>query len=119
MEKEINGMTPIRNKVVEFMERTPIFERLTGKKWYAMEDTLTDFLSNDFGIRWEIFKEIERANHIEDIKNELEEREIVATDEEIDEIADYYEDYLTEDDSWHISLDLAIDRFEDLKGDDE
>ena len=54
-----------------------------------------------------------------DIKNELEEREIVATDEEIDEIADYYEDYLTEDDSWHTSLDIAIDRFEDLKGDDE
>ena len=119
MEREINGMTPIRSKVVEFMEATPIFERLTGEKWYAMEDTLTDFLTNNFGIRWEIFEDVQRKNHIEDVKNELDEREMTATEEEIEHIADYYEDYLTEDDSWHTSLDLAFDRFEDIKGDEE
>ena len=119
MEKEINGMTPIRNKVVEFMEATPIFERLTGEKWYAVEDALTDFLTNNFGIRWEIFEDVQRKNHIEDVKNELDEREMTATEEEIEHITDYYEDYLTEDDSWHTSLDLAFDRFEDIEGEDE
>ena len=119
MKREINGMTPIRSKVVKFMLATPIFERLTGEKWNAMESTLTDFLTNDFGIRWEIFKEEERKNHIEDVKNELDEREMTLTEEEIEHIADYYEDYLTEDDSWHTSLDLAFDRFEDIEGEEE
>lgn len=119
MEREINGMTPIRSKVVEFMERTPIFKKLIGNKWYEAEDALTDFLTNDFGIRWEIFEDVQRKNHIEDVKNELDEREMTLTEEEIEHIADYYEDYLTEDDSWHISLDLAFDRFEDIEGEEE
>ena len=119
MENLINGMTPIRSKVVEFMQRTPMFEKLTGNKWYEAEDALTAFLTNDFGIRWEIFEDVQRKNHIEDVKNELDEREMTLTEEEIEHITDYYEDYLTEDDSWHISLDLAFDRFEDIEGEEE
>lgn len=115
MEKEINGMMPIRLKIVEFMERTPCFEKLSGKKWYEIEDALTDFLTNNFGIRWEIYKEIERDNHYEDVKLELIERELTVNAEEMERIIDDYEDNLSNDDSWHTSLDLAIDDFEETE----
>lgn len=116
MENLINGMTPIRHKVVDFMNKTPIFERLEGNKWYEVEDALTDFLSNDFGIRWQIFKEMERANHTEDVKNELAERRLIVTFEELDNLLENYEDNLSNDDSWHTALGLAIDDFQNKRG---
>lgn len=45
----------------------------------------------------------------EDIRNILDEKELLATDKQVDLIADRYRDYLSEDDTWRCCAENAID----------
>ena len=58
---------------------------------------------------YKAFWEQEKEYHKEDIRGILEEREISASDEDIEYIVSKYEDYLSEDDSWRYAAEEAID----------
>lgn len=44
MNKEINGMSVIRSKVIEFMENNPVLDKLIGLDWYKVENHLVQFI---------------------------------------------------------------------------
>lgn len=82
-------------------------------------EDLMDLLLCNETLRTLIFYDVERDFHREDVREELlyrasecncDEPQKEITDDDIEEITDLYEKYLRNDDSWHISLNLAIDK---------
>lgn len=81
--------------------------------YYVVEDRNENKVEIGSDVARDIFFTLDKEYHVEDIENELENREIEFDDkdikkEAIDEILNKYEDYLSENDSWSYCLDNAI-----------
>ena len=74
-----------------------------GKK--ITPQKLADFLQDN---EWCIYNHYDTQNKRCEIRTELEERGIEFDDVDIDNILDYYEDFLSEDDAWIDCLNRAI-----------
>lgn len=109
---------------------TDYCEKVGNKVMMSVEDVIS-ILNEDTDIRYKIHSEIERENHKEDVRSEIEERQQghlidceceweneyikkleSLTDEDIECITDKYEDYLSECEyNWRVCLENAIDEF--------
>lgn len=69
------------------------------------EDTLTAFLTEN---EWQVYDDYDKQCKRCDIKMELDEREIPHTDEQVEKVLYYYEDYLGDNDAWRDCLNEAI-----------
>lgn len=77
-----------------------------------IEVILVDELEENYQLRDFIFRDVERENHREDVRNEIDERQLDLTDEDIERITDKYEDYLSECEyNWRVCLENALDEF--------
>ena len=72
-----------------------------------LEEDLCNFLLSDGKIRWEIFRDVEKELHKEDILNEFDNDTI--TTEDIDKILERYEDNLANSEDWHYCLKEAVE----------
>lgn len=49
-----NGMSVVRNSVIQLMERVPELEKLENENWYYAEDSIVEFVES-------LIKEMEKA----------------------------------------------------------
>lgn len=93
-------MTKEQNKLQQIAE--DYFKTVTE----INKETLFNYLINN---EWKIADNYEKSCHLEDIKTELEEREIEYDDKLLYDILDRYEDKLGDTEEWHIILNNVID----------
>lgn len=89
----------IKSKIKDFIQTT---------SWANLEEDLLDFILNDGSLRWEIYRDVEKELHKEDILNELEEGNTI-TNEQLDLILERYEDNLSNSEDWHYCLKEAME----------
>lgn len=86
-----------------------VLDALHGKRLEDVFDVVMDLLKHNHQLRWEIFKQVEREYHLEDVRIVLEELGIDdCSEKEIERIADRYERYLSFDDDWAEVMKQAI-----------
>lgn len=89
----------IRDKVREFVQTT---------SWANLEEDLCDFLMNDGTLRWDIYRDVEKELHKEDVLHELTEDQTI-TPEQLELIVERYEDNLSNSEDWHYCLKEAME----------
>ena len=86
-----------------------VLEYLHEKGLDDMFDVFMELVEDNYQLRWEIFKQVEREHHLEDVRSVLEELDIDdCSEEEIKRIADRYERYIAFDDDWSETMKQAI-----------
>lgn len=83
-----------------------------------------NFLEENDTIRWEIFRQVEKHYHKEDIQNEIDyindvnETNYTFTNEEMDLILEDYEDSLDNSEEWNYRLRNVLERWCEDKEDE-
>lgn len=95
----------MENLIKEFLEHADK-EHLDKDLYY--------WLSTNGSLREKIFREVEKEYRRIDVIDEFEIREIENyTDDDVEYVLYHYEEYLGEDESWHIALDCAFEHLEE------
>ena len=120
-------MDELRELVAIFMDNDEEFTMLENENWYNMEDKLYNFLTNN---KYKIHRLVDREFHKEDVLQEIEDRNqeirdefadedkeltidvlLVVDEQTIEELTDYYEDYLGDGSyDWRCALNFAFEK---------
>ena len=84
---------------------------------HTAEDVL-NLLENDYIVKLNLYNYYKKEYQKEDIMNEVEERDESITPEELEKIADTYQDNLDCSDEWNLILNATLDDFFDERGND-
>lgn len=126
----------MREFLLKYLTEKGYTQKVDNKVMIDLED-IADILENDYTLRSTIYNNVEKENHIEDVREEIEYRNqmyrdecaeedkipnaeemIMVNEQELKQIVEDYEDNLDNDDSWHINLNVALNSFlEQRKGD--
>jgi hypothetical protein len=74
----------------------------------SLEEDLCNLLLFDGKIRWEIFRDVEKELHKEDIFNEFDSSDNI-NNEDVERILERYEDNLSNSEDWHYCLKEAME----------
>lgn len=101
----------IRQKVAEFIDKSPVLSKLKGESYYDMEDALVEFIETNSGL---IADEVDREYHRDDLVNQAtmdcgeNAAQILSVIpiEKIDDIVDSWQEALGDDDTyWEATWD--------------
>ena len=125
----------MREFLLKHFTETGYTQKINNDIFIQLEDIIT-LLENDYTLRSTIYNNVEKENHIEDVREEIEYRNqmyrdecaeedkipnekemIMVNEQELKQIVEDYEDNLDNDDSWHTNLNVALNSFlEQRKG---
>lgn len=124
-------MDKTTNLVEQILNNKVLLTAIKNNDIEEIKTILVDELEENYQLRDFIFRDVERENHREDVRSEIEERQQghlidceceweneyikkleSLTNEDIECITDKYEDYLGECEyNWRVCLENAIDEF--------
>ena len=119
----------MREFLLKYLTEKGYTQKVDNKVMIDLED-IADILENDYTLRSTIYNNVEKENHIEDVREEIEYRNqmyrdecaeedkipnekemIMVNEQELKQIVEDYENNLDNDDSWHTNLNVALDNF--------
>lgn len=110
------------NIVKKILENEILRKAIERNDLDTIEMCLVTELKGNYSLRSFIFQNQEREYHKDDVRNEIiylneewnegePQKQIIATDEEIEHITDLYEESLGESEDWHDCLKWALEQF--------
>lgn len=119
----------MREFLLKYLTEKGYTQKVDNKIMIDLEDVI-DLLEHDYTLRTTIYNNVEKEYHIEDVQEEIEfrnqmyrdecteenktpnlEEMIIVNEQELNQIVEDYENNLDNDDSWHINLNVALDKF--------
>ena len=115
-------MSYLETIVKEILEKKNVQKAVAENDVDSIAKCLVMELKENPYLRDWVFRDRERENNRQDVKNEIDylnsewnegepEKHIIATDEEIEHITDLYEDSLGNSEDWHYCLNWALAQF--------
>ncbi len=110
------------NLVKEILENKLLRKAIKENDMDTIERCLVTELEENANLRDFVFATREREHHTEDVRQEILylnndgnnnklEKQIIATDEDIEHITDLYEECLWDSDDWQLCLKWALEQF--------